>query len=407
MIETGMVVRPQAGNGTQLVRQGFGEQTLERRDSASTAMAERARAEVQARCVMALQRPRTLDAVRIRILDHCKRPGFAARARWAKPVGNQTLAGPSIRFVEAALVEFGNVMPECSISYEDDERVTIRVSVTDLERNITHVDEATIMKRMERRQLKQGQRALGQRLNSKGDVVFLVEATDDDVANMKGSRQSKLLRNLGLRILPADIVEEAMDLCIETASKGDSQDPDAARKRLVDSFHGVGVSPEDLVAYLGHDLAKVVPAELTDLRAVFAAIRDGETTWQDTMGARRGAEEKPAGDQQPAAPSKGVAAAKEALRKAKGKQAEAKAAPAPEPAADQPAPAEQPSDELAAEFKFIHGRLERIKEHPDELAGLLERIDRFPPGADQDALRRMWKAADLLLDDVPASLKEP
>lgn len=291
----GMIVRPPGGSGVQVASQGFGTQAVERRDSASTAMAERARAEVQSRYVMALQRPRSIDGVRVRVLDHCKRPRFADKARYAKPVGGQSIEGPSIRFVEAALVEFGNVLPECSIVYEDDERVTIRVSVTDLERNITHADEATILKRMERRSLRQGQRAIGQRTNSRGDTVYVVEASDDDVANMKAARQSKLMRNLGLRILPADIVEEAMDVCVETLKRGDAQDPDAARKGLVDGFHRLGVSPDDLVAYLGHDLAKVVPAELVELRAVFAAIRDGETTWQETMAARRPVEaDKPA-----------------------------------------------------------------------------------------------------------------
>ncbi len=404
-----MIVRPSGGNGMQVARQGFGETSLEKRDTASAAMAERVRAEVQSRCIMALQRPRSLDDVRVRVLDHCKRPRFAEKSRYSKPVGNTTIEGPSIRFVEAALVEFGNVMPECSIAYEDDERVTIRVSVTDLERNITHVDEATIMKRMERRRLKEGQRAISQRVNSKGDVVFLVEATDDDLANLKAARQSKLLRNLGLRILPADIVEEAMDLVVETLAKGDAADPDAARKRLVDGFHGIGVSPSDLVAYLGHDLAKVVPAELADLRAVFAAIRDGETSWADVLAAKRPPTAAPAEPAPP--PSKGVAGAKEAMRKAKAKQAEAKATPAaaadvppvssPAPSGGDVAGTDEP-DELGAEFRAIHDGLERIQQHPAGLLPLRERIAKLPPGGDRDALERMWKAADRLLDDVPA-----
>ena len=390
MDQTEMIVRP-SGAGAQLARQGFGETSLERRDTAATAMAERVRSEVQARCIMALQRPRSLDVVRVRILDHCKRPRFAERARYSKPVAGQKIEGASIRFVEAALVEFGNVMPECSIAYEDDERITIRVSVTDLERNITHVDEATIMKRMERRQLRQGQRSLGQRVNSKGDIVFLVEATDDDLANLKAARQSKLLRNLGLRILPADIVDEAMDLCIETARKGDAADPDAKRKELVSAFHGLGVSPDDLTRYLDHDLAKVVPAELAELRAVFVAIRDGETTWAETIAAKH-PPAAPASDKA-AEPSRGTAAAKEAMRKAKAKQ-EPKAAPAAAVEAE-------PIDELAVEFRLIHDRLGRIKEHPTELTALRERIEKYPPGKDQDDLRLLWKRADQLLDDVP------
>ncbi len=388
-----LVVRPQQGsNGTSVARQGFGEQSMERRDTAATAIAERARAEIQSRYVMAMQRPRTIDAVRVRVLEHCKRPRFAEKARYAKPVGGQRIEGPSIRFVEAALVEYGNVLPECSIVYEDDERVTIRVSVTDLERNITHADEATILKRMERRKLRDGQRAIGSRTNSRGEITYLVEASDDDLANLKAARQSKLLRNLGLRILPADIVEEAMDLCVATLERGDAQDPDAARKRLVDSFYGIGVSPDDLVAYLGHDLGKVVPAELTELRAIFAAIRDGETTWQATLDAKQPPPPQAADPQK--TPQRGTAAAKERLkRKAEAElPAQPAATPAPPPASD---------DEYALALRGIRDRLERIGLNPSDLAPLRKLIDALPPGEDADELHRLWQIADRTLDDVP------
>ena len=88
------LVAPAARNG-QVARQGFGEQSLERRSSAAMAMAERARAEVQARYIVALQRPRNVDEFRLRLIDHCKRDGFARAARYKKPIGNTSKSTPS------------------------------------------------------------------------------------------------------------------------------------------------------------------------------------------------------------------------------------------------------------------------------------------------------------------------
>ena len=57
----------------------------------------------------------------------------------------------------------------------------------------------------------------------------------------------------------------------------------AARKRVVDAFHSVGVGPEDLVVYLGHKIEQTSPAELDSLRSIYTAIKEGETSWTAVM----------------------------------------------------------------------------------------------------------------------------
>ena len=90
---------------------------------------------------------------------------------------------------------------------------------------------------------------------------------------------SKAMRTCALRLIPGDLVDEAMDLCRATASDHAAKDPDAARKELADGFAQLNVAATDLEKYLGHDLSKCSPAQLGDLRALYAAVRDGETTW--------------------------------------------------------------------------------------------------------------------------------
>lgn len=272
---------------TAVARQGFGTQEIEqRRETQGNALAARAQAEVQARYIVAMQRPRNLLDVRIRLLEHCKRVAFAERAEYAKPVGGSRVRGPSIRFVECALQEYGNVMPDSYVTYDDEDRRVYRVSLTDLERNVTYHEDAIVPKVIERKSPKRGDVVLRERENSSGGTTFTVRANDGDseLENRYAAEISKRTRKLGLRILPIDLVDEAIAQCRATLELGrKAEDPAAARKRITDAFAEIGVMPRDLDLYLGHALASSSPAEMEDLRTVYRSIRDGETTWAEML----------------------------------------------------------------------------------------------------------------------------
>jgi hypothetical protein len=274
-------------SGTAIQRAGFGENALEKRDRVSTALAERAKAEIQARFIVALQRPRDLDDVRVRLLKHCKRPGFAALAEYEKKIGSNKVRGPSIRFVEAAIQEYGNMTTECVVIDEDEQRRTIRVSATDLERNSTYYVDVVVEKTVERKSPPPGSEVLGSRKNSYGETVLLVRATEDDLATKQGAIESKRIRTLALRLLPGDIVEECMNACRAVRQARDKADPDAARKLIVDSFAGQGIMPRHLEEFLGHPVEQCSPAELEELRVAYATVREGEARWIDLVEARR------------------------------------------------------------------------------------------------------------------------
>jgi hypothetical protein len=286
------IVKPSQAS---VARQGFGTQEIEvRRETQGSALAARAQAEVQARYIVAMQRPRNLDEVRIRLLANCKRLGFAEKAEYAKPVAGSSVKGPSIRFVESALQEYGNVLPDSYVTYDDDDRRVYRVSVTDLERNITYNEDAIIAKVIEKRMTKRGDVVIGERENSQGKITYRIKANDGDaeLENKYAAEISKRTRKLGLRILPIDLVDEAMERCRQTLKEGDA-DPDATRKKVTDAFAEVGVMPRDIEKYLGHPLASSSPTELADLRAVYRAVKDGESTWAELMEVRDAGDASP------------------------------------------------------------------------------------------------------------------
>ena len=265
------------------VREGFGEVQQSRpAETASTAVAEQAKSRIQARYIVAMQRPRSWDDVRVRLLRECDRPGFADCAIYHKPIG-KGVEGPSIRFAEAAIRCMTNVDPESYVVYDDDAKRIMRVSVTDLEGNVTYSKDVVIDKTVEHSTLKQGETALGVRTNSKGKTTYLVDATEDDLLNKQNAIESKALRVLALRHLPGDIMDECIRRIYETRKNRDAQDPDAAKKKIVDGFASLNVMPSELERYLGHDVGVASPAELNELRGVFAAIRDGEASWTSAI----------------------------------------------------------------------------------------------------------------------------
>lgn len=274
-------------------------------ENSAIAMAEKQKAMVEAKYMMALARPRDLDKVRQDMLKDARRPNFANVAIYHKPVG-KGVEGPSIRFVEAAIRNMKNIDIESSTISEDDERRIIRVEVTDLESNTTYSQEVTVTKTIERSKLPQGEKPIRVRTNSSGKPVYILHGTDDDILNKQNALISKAVRTLGLRHIPGEIVDEALFCIRQTMAQQDAQNPDAAKNRIIDAFAQLGVAVEMLKDYVGHELSTLDPNELQTLRAIYSAIKDGETSWKAVMDdkAEKDAESKAAGAKQAPAAKK-------------------------------------------------------------------------------------------------------
>lgn len=251
-------------------------------ENAAFAMAAQQKAMVEARYKMALARPRDLDKVRQNMLKDAKRPSFAAVAIYHKPIG-KGVEGPSIRFVEAAIRNMTNILTETATVSEDDERRVIRVAVSDLETNTYFSQDVTVTKTVERAKLPQGEKPIRVRTNSYGKPVYILHGTDDDILNKQNALISKAVRTLGLRLIPGDLVDEAIIYVRQTMATQDAQNPDAAKNRIIDAFAMLGVGVENLKEYLGHELSTLAPNELQTLRTIYSAIKDGETSWKAVM----------------------------------------------------------------------------------------------------------------------------
>ncbi len=282
-------------------RDEFGAQQLQTQaETAMAAVAAREQAKIQAAYVMAERHPRMWDVVRRRMLDHCQRYGFAVIARYRKPVGSEYVNGQwvekfaeglSTQFAQVARQEMGNLSAETSVVYEDTRLRIVRAGVVDYERNTHEWREIAVAKVTEKKGKRKGtgweppdgREIISERQNTKGEPVYLCVATEDEITKRQNAEISKAHRDCTLRMIPKDIRDEAEAL-IETIKREQiDRDPAAFRKKIIDSFAPEGIGPEDLMTYLGCPLDKASKAQIAELRDLYAAIKENETTFQEAL----------------------------------------------------------------------------------------------------------------------------
>ena len=287
---------------SEIKREEFGALEVRKQVELSVvAAAEHSKALIQAKFIVAIKQRRNIDDVRCRILEACRRPRFAEKVRYAKPIGGGKIQGPSIKFADEAARIMGNLDISKTTIYEDEMIRKISVTALDLETNVSKSEEVIIKRTVERKHPGKGRPVLEWRMNTRGERVAIVIATDDELLVKEQALCAKARRNLELQLIPQDIIEEGIDESIKVLQNRDAKDPDAAKKRVVDAFFtNFGVRPSDLEDYLRHPIDKITPAEIASLREVYESMIQGEATWTDFVsvsreeGASDKAEESPA-----------------------------------------------------------------------------------------------------------------
>ncbi len=277
-------------------------------EQSTSMMQQLATAQIQSRYIMAARFPRNVEQVRQNMLTECMRPEFcmpdpskhgSSLAVYAVPRGNvknangdwvpNIIRGFSIRFAEMAARAWKNLSVDVVPLGEDKTQRIFQVTATDFEANITASQIVTVPKTVERSSNKDNRPVLSQRTNNYGKPVFTLDATEDEISMSAQRLISKGRRNLILQFIPGWILEECTRRVNETAANKDAEAPDVARRRIFDAFASVGVSADQLTAFIGHTNA-LSPAEMEDLRGFFSAIREGAATWQQIVESRENSE---------------------------------------------------------------------------------------------------------------------
>lgn len=241
------------------------ESSAETMQASSIALA---RAEMEGSIVVAKKFPRNEDDARQRLMRSCERPRFADEVTYNYPRGGERIIGLSIYFAREAARLWGNIRYGYYIVRDDDQDRHIRCWAWDIETNTKVELDDTFRKLVQRKDRKTGK-------------TTWMTPDERDLRELTGNRAARVVRNCILALLPEDLKAECEERSQLTLNTVGAQDPDAARKKIVDGFGRLNIPVAEIERYLGNKLAVATPKQLADLRQVWKALQEGNATWAD------------------------------------------------------------------------------------------------------------------------------
>lgn len=208
--------------------------------------------------------PRDLAAVTANMTAATSRVSLAQKAVYTYPRGGASVEGPSVHLADALLGAWGNAESGWQeISRHKDPKKGCMVSecvayAFDKETNLKYAISFSVPHWRDTR-------GGGYELTDERDIYELC-------ANMAARRRRAAI----LRVLPAWLVEEALENCNETLRRADGNKPlpDLIR-RMEAKFAGLGVTRAQLEAKLGHNLEATTRNELVTLGKHYNALEGG------------------------------------------------------------------------------------------------------------------------------------
>src|SRR5262249_15325172 len=129
----------------------------------------------------------------------------------------------------------------------------------------------------------------------------LVDATEEEFKLKAAAEFSKVVRDNVQRLLPRSILDEARALIERTLSDDTAQNPDAAKKKILEAFGSLGIGVAALKEYLGQPVESLSPKDLAELRALYTGLKEGSLSWSEVLAAKRESESAGEGEDESAA----------------------------------------------------------------------------------------------------------
>jgi len=256
-------------NGSGLVPQSTGFLEQQQGPDGSLATLGREQSGIQAGLVIAKRFPRDETRAAASILNTCRRAGFAERARYSFPRGGSTVEGPSIVLAREMAIRWGNVRHGFTVTEWTPDRVTVEGWAVDLETNTWATSSATFARRVQRK-------------NKQTRQTEWVKPDERDERELVNRHGATAQRNAILQVIPRDIVDDAMTQVRKTLVDAEAghlkSDPARARRLLLSALMDLGVTPDQVDAYLGRPLDQATAEQMADLKGVGQAIAEGQVT---------------------------------------------------------------------------------------------------------------------------------
>lgn len=226
----------------------------------------REQSEIQAQVLAAKKFPRDENAAIVRIQKAFARPGMAAKAQYSYERGGKPVVGPSVAAARELARCWGNIRAGSRIVSIDETYVHVKGQAFDLETNTYQETEAKFERLVQRKRgwIKPDERELRELANKQCSICE---------------------RNATLRIIPKDVVDDAMATARATLRKQAAGKLKESRedtvKGIAVGFDTLGVTIEMLEQRLCHPLSLVNEDEVVELRGIYESIKDGNTDRRD------------------------------------------------------------------------------------------------------------------------------
>lgn len=223
---------------------------------------QRAIAEVQAALMIARANPRDQKMAMDRVLNACTRPSLAEVAVYSYAKGGSNVSGPSIRLAEAMAQNWGNMQFGMRELSQSDAESTVQSYAWDVETNTRR--EITFQVPHIR--------------HTKRGVTKITDPRE--VYELIANQGARRLRACILSVIPGDVTEAAVAQCEQTMHARADTSPEAIAK-LVQSFTQFDVTKGQIEKRIQRRLDAIQPAQIVNLRKIFASMRDGMSTAQE------------------------------------------------------------------------------------------------------------------------------
>ena len=241
-------VAPQQKNYPEApaVQSGFGDDPAIAREVAT----------VQGQILIAKRFPRDVDVSLQKIERACSRTRLASLAVYQYQRGGTDITGPSIRLAEAVASSWGNVKYGFDVVESNELTNKVRAYAYDMESN---VQAERIFSVSNFRFTKSGQ----YKMTDPRDIY-------ENIAN----NASRRIRACILEIIPADVIEYAMECCDRTIRQNIKITPETLDK-LCAAFADFGVTKIQIEAKIQRNLSSIGTAQYIQLRNIYTSLKDG------------------------------------------------------------------------------------------------------------------------------------
>lgn len=238
-------------------------------DPGAVAVAEREKSEVQASIMLAKMSPRHEISSFAKIMKSLERPGLAEKSRYRYPRGKTVVEGPSVVLARELAKCWGNIRSGWRVVSATPTNIHIKGYALDLESNTYTESEDSFTPKIQRKMQDDHGNA----------ITKWVDPDERELRELINKRAALLERNSILKILPADLINDAMEKAKETIRIAASSDLKSNKsdslKKLAKAFSDIGVSPQQIEEYIGCNIEAINDAQLADLREVYNSIKEG------------------------------------------------------------------------------------------------------------------------------------